>query len=79
MPPACASAIASRLSVTVSIAAETNGIFSLIVRVNRVSVLAAVGRLSVVTLGLPTQIYDPTVHYHQVRDVWIGVRTPDGR
>jgi outer membrane protein len=43
------------------------------------SVLAAVGRLSVVTLGLPTQIYDPTVHYHQVRDVWIGVRTPDGR
>jgi len=43
------------------------------------SVLAAVGRLSAVTLGLPTQIYDPTVHYHQVRDVWIGVRTPDGR
>ena len=43
------------------------------------SVLAAVGRLSVVTLGLPVQIYDPTVHYHQVRDVWIGVRTPDGR
>jgi outer membrane protein len=43
------------------------------------SVLASVGRLSVVTLGLPVQIYDPTVHYHQVRDVWIGVRTPDGR
>ena len=43
------------------------------------SLLAAVGRLSAVTLGLPTQIYDPTVHYHQVRDVWIGVRTPDGR
>jgi outer membrane protein len=43
------------------------------------SVLASVGRLSVVTLGLPTQIYDPTVHYHQVRDVWVGVRTPDGR
>jgi outer membrane protein len=43
------------------------------------AVLQAVGRLSVVTLGLPVQIYDPTVHYHQVRDVWIGVRTPDGR
>ena len=43
------------------------------------SVLSAVGRLSVVTLGLPVQVYDPTVHYHQVRDVWIGVRTPDGR
>ena len=24
-------------------------------------------------MGLPVQIYDPTVHYHQVRDVWIGV------
>jgi outer membrane protein len=23
--------------------------------------------------------YDPSVHYHQVRDSWIGVRTPDGR
>ena len=23
--------------------------------------------------------YDPQVHYHQVRDVWTGVRTPDGR
>jgi outer membrane protein len=30
-------------------------------------------------LGLPVQVYDPTVHYHQVRDVWIGVRMPDGR
>jgi outer membrane protein len=43
------------------------------------SLLAATGRLSVVTLALATQVYDPTVHYHQVRDVWIGVRTPDGR
>jgi outer membrane protein len=43
------------------------------------AVLAAVGRLSVVTLGLSVQTYDPTVHYHQIRDVWIGVRTPDGR
>jgi outer membrane protein len=23
--------------------------------------------------------YDPMVHYQQVRDVWVGVRTPDGR
>jgi outer membrane protein len=43
------------------------------------ALLAATGRLSVVTLALSTQVYDPTVHYHQVRDVWIGVRTPDGR
>jgi outer membrane protein len=43
------------------------------------SLLAATGRLSVTTLTLGVNIYDPTVHYHQVRDVWIGVRTPDGR
>jgi outer membrane protein len=43
------------------------------------SLLAATGRLSVVTLALAVDTYDPTVHYHQVRDVWIGVRTPDGR
>jgi len=24
-------------------------------------------------------VYDPQVHYQQVRDAWIGVRTPDGR
>jgi len=23
-------------------------------------------------------VYDPSVHYHQVRDSWAGVRTPDG-
>jgi len=23
--------------------------------------------------------YDPQVHYHQVRDAWVGLRTPDGR
>ena len=28
---------------------------------------------------LGTTVYDPSVHYHQVRDAWIGVRTPDGR
>ena len=43
------------------------------------SVLNTVGRLSPHVLGLPTTIYDPSVHYHQVRDSWIGVRTPDGR
>jgi outer membrane protein len=30
-------------------------------------------------MGLPVQFYDPGVHYHQVRDAWFGVRTPDGR
>src|SRR3954465_15492274 len=42
-------------------------------------VLSAVGRLSPIVLNLPTETYDPSVHYHQVRDSWIGVRTPDGR
>jgi outer membrane protein len=43
------------------------------------NLLSAVGRLSPQTLGLPTAIYDPRVHYQQVRDAWGGVRTPDGR
>jgi outer membrane protein len=43
------------------------------------SLLSAVGRLSAQVLGLPVAIYDPTVHYHQVRDSWIGLRTPSGR
>ena len=42
------------------------------------SVLAAAGRLSPQVLHLPTTLYDPGVHYQQVRDAWIGVRTPDG-
>ena len=37
------------------------------------------GWLSPEVMGLKTEIYDPRVHYHQVRDKWIGVRTPDGR
>jgi outer membrane protein len=43
------------------------------------TLLAAVGNLSMQRLGLNTPIYDPQVHYQQVRDAWIGVRTPDGR
>ena len=40
--------------------------------------LSAVGRLSAQTLGLPVPIYDPVVHYQQIRDSWIGLRTPSG-
>jgi outer membrane protein len=40
---------------------------------------AAVGRLSALALALPVSIYDPAVHYHQVRDSWFGLRTPDGQ
>jgi outer membrane protein len=43
------------------------------------TLLAAVGRLSPGTLRLSVPVYDAQVHYHQVRDAWVGVRTPDGR
>jgi outer membrane protein len=42
------------------------------------AVLNSVGRLSPQVLNLRTTTYDPSVHYQQVRDSWIGVRTPDG-
>ena len=42
------------------------------------TVLSATGRLEPKVLGLATTTYDPSVHYHQVRDAWTGVRTPDG-
>ena len=43
------------------------------------SLLSAVGRLSARDLGLPVPVYDPQVHYQQVRDSWIGMRTPSGQ
>lgn len=43
------------------------------------NLLAAVGALSAGTLNLPVQTYDPSVHYHQVRDSWFGLRTPTGQ
>ena len=43
------------------------------------TLLSAIGRLDVKTLGLHTPDYLPEVHYHQVRDAWHGLRTPSGR
>ena len=43
------------------------------------TLLASVGRLTIPVLGLKVPAYDPMVHYQQVRDSWIGVRTPDGK
>jgi outer membrane protein len=43
------------------------------------SLLAAVGRLSPTVLSLPLSVYDPMIHYQQIRDAWIGVRIPDGK
>jgi outer membrane protein len=43
------------------------------------TLLAAIGMLSVRTLGLPVDEYDPVEHYELVRDKLHGIRTPDGR
>lgn len=45
------------------------------------SLLSSVGRLSIAQLGLvsPEKVYEPKVHYNQVRDSWFGLRTPDGK
>jgi len=43
------------------------------------SVVQAIGRLSSRSLGLNIAQYSPKTHYDQVKDLWFGVRTPDGR
>lgn len=43
------------------------------------ALLAAIGHLDHGSLALRVPGYDPQVHYTQVRDVWYGLRTPDGR
>src|SRR3984893_7409437 len=43
------------------------------------SVMAAIGRLAAANLNLSVAQYDPTIHFDQVKDKWIGLRTPDGR
>jgi outer membrane protein len=47
--------------------------------VNSYSLLSAVGRLSIRTLGLSIAEYDPRVHFDQVKNKLWGVRTPDGK
>lgn len=43
------------------------------------ALVAAIGRLNAVDLGLRVAIYEPREHYEAVRDKWFGLRTPDGR
>lgn len=43
------------------------------------SVLSAVGKLSAHTLALKVEEHDAKQHYNQVRDLWWGTQTPDGR
>jgi len=47
--------------------------------VNSYNLLSAIGRLSIRTLGLAVAEYDPRVHFDQVKNKWIGLRTPDGK
>ncbi len=47
--------------------------------VNSYDVVQAVGRLTVRYTSLPVTPYSPREHFDQVRDLWFGVRTPDGR
>lgn len=42
------------------------------------SLLSATGQLSARSLGLKVATYDPKVHYEQVKDKWLGLRTPSG-
>jgi outer membrane protein len=42
------------------------------------NLLGSTGRLSPRVLGLPTPVYDPTVHYRNTRDAWFGVRPAEG-
>lgn len=43
------------------------------------AVMASIGRLAAANLNLNVIEYDPTIHFDQVKDKWIGIRTPDGR
>ncbi|WP_243368244.1 TolC family outer membrane protein [Microvirga solisilvae] len=43
------------------------------------SLVQAMGRLNSRVLGLAVNHYNPKIHYEQVKDLWIGLTTPDGR
>lgn len=43
------------------------------------ALVSVVGKLDATNLGLKVPVYDPKVHYYQVRDSWVGLRTPDGK
>ncbi|MCB4770087.1 TolC family outer membrane protein [Ancylobacter sp. Lp-2] len=43
------------------------------------AVLSAIGDLNSAKLRLKVATYNPKIHYDQVRDAWIGVRTPGGQ
>lgn len=49
--------------------------------VNAYTLLAAVGRLDMIQMGLTKVVYDPDAHYHEVRRKWFGISIThrDGR
>jgi outer membrane protein len=47
--------------------------------VSTYAVLSSIGRLTTGILGLGLKDYDPKVHFEQVKDRWVGLRTPDGK
>lgn len=47
--------------------------------VSSYALASSVGRLNASRLGLRVQRYDPEEHYNAVKDLWYGLRTPDGR
>ena len=42
-------------------------------------VVQATGRLTVRFTAVPVAAYSPKAHFDQVKDLWFGVRTADGR
>jgi len=45
-------------------------------RVAAFALLAATGGLTAENLGLPVEVYDPSVHYQAVRNKWFGTDSP---
>jgi outer membrane protein len=43
------------------------------------ALLSATGALTARKLALAVEVYQPEVHYEQVRDKWFGLRTPSGQ
>ncbi len=43
------------------------------------AVVRATGRLNSRYLALKVQHYSPKLHFDQVKDLWGGLKTPDGR
>jgi len=42
-------------------------------------VVQAMGQLTARFTALPVEAYSAKIHYDQVKDLWFGLRTPDGR